>query len=289
MRHGFLLIDKPEGPTSHDIVAKVRNILHERHVGHLGTLDPAASGLLVLAVGGKALKVIEFFEHCSKTYEARVVFGYTSATYDREGPITQVPQKPGWSAPSDVQLQEILRKHFLGEILQTPPLHSAIHIDGKRAYQVVRDNPSIALELPQRRVRISKLQLISYAYPKACMHIVCSSGTYVRSLAHDLGQLMRSGAYLESLKRLAVGAWKLEDARECEEVKWTDVLPLKTILEHLPRVELTPTQWKDAQNGRSIDVRLSEAPLIAWFQGLPVAILGRDKNDSSKAHPRKVF
>lgn len=289
MRHGFLLIDKKEGPTSHDVVAEVRRILHERNIGHLGTLDPLASGLLVLAVGSKALKVVELFEGMQKFYEARIIFGKVSATYDREGPIEEVTSKKGWTPPTDVQLQEILRKHFLGELSQTPPLYSAVHIEGKRAYEVVRQNPQISLDLPPRNVKVTKLQLTSYGYPRACLHIECSAGTYVRSLAHDLGQLLRCGAYLESLRRLHSGHWKLEDAKECKQVTWADVIPLKEALQSFSHLDLTDEQWKNVRNGRSIDSLIEQTPLIAWHEGLPVAFLERDKNDSSKAHPRKVF
>jgi tRNA pseudouridine55 synthase len=140
-------------------------------------------------------------------------------------------------------------------------------------------------------VKVTELQLVSYAYPHACLHIECGAGTYVRSLVHDLGQILRCGAYLESLKRLRVGPWKLEDACSLasQKVSWARVVPLKEVLCNFPRLDLTEEQWEDVRNGRSIGVRLSEEPLIAWHDGLPVAILERDRKDSAKAHPKKVF
>ena len=304
MRHGFLLIDKPEGPTSHDVVAEVRRILHEPKIGHLGTLDPAAKGLLVLAVGAKALKVVELFKDAEKTYEARVQFGAVSKTYDREGPIEETPPRKGWTVPTERELIQCLETHFLGDREQMPPPHSAVHIDGKRAYEIVRGNPDAPFLLPSRKVHIARIQLLSYAYPKACIRIACSSGTYIRSLAHDLGQLLRCGAYLEGLKRLKVGGWKIEDACSLEipnpklqtpnsnirEVRWMRVIPLKEVLCSFPRHDLSVADWGEVQHGRSIPLRnIGNETMIAWFENLPVAILERDPKAPGRAHPRKVL
>ncbi len=289
MRHGILLIDKPEGLTSHDVVARVRKKLPETHVGHLGTLDPLATGLLTLFVGAKALKVVELFQNLEKTYEARISFGKVSATYDREGPIEEIAPKKGWTPPTEKQLIEILATHFTGDHLQTPPHHSAIHIDGERAYEIIRRDPEAAFTLPTRTVHIGTMQLLSYAYPAACLRIQCSSGTYIRSLAHELGQVMHSGAYLEGLQRTKVGKWKLEDACTLENIAWAKVLPLKEVLLPFDRLDLTEDEWKEVEHGRSIPHRLKEEPCIAWHQDLPVAVLERDPKYPAKAHPRKVL
>lgn len=289
MRHGILLIDKPEGLTSHDIVARVRRILPESHVGHLGTLDPLATGLLVLFIGKKALKVIELFQGLGKTYEARITFGKVSATYDREGPIEDVPPKKGWSPPTEKQLLELLRTHFTGDHLQTPPSHSAIHIDGERAYEIIRKNPGALFSLPPRHVQIEKMQLLSYAYPVAALRIQCSSGTYIRSLAHELGELLRCGAYLENLRRTKVGQWKLEDAHSLEKFSWAHVIPLKEILASFPRLDLSEEEWQEIEHGRSIPHSLGSDPVIGWYEDLPVSILERDPKTPGKAHPKKVL
>lgn len=289
MRHGVLLIDKPEGLTSHDVVARVRRILPETHVGHLGTLDPLATGLLVLFVGAKALKVIELFQGVEKTYEARITFGRVSATYDREGPIEEVTPKKGWNPPSEKKLQELLATHFTGDHLQTPPNYSAIHVDGERAYDIIRRNREADFVLPSRKVHIGKMQLVSYAYPAACLRMECSSGTYIRSLAHELGQVMRCGAYLENLKRTKVGKWKLEDACTLEHIAWAKVLPLKEVLLPYDCLELTEEEWGEIQHGRSIPRRLTNEPCIGWYQELPIAVLERDEKFPGKAHPRKVL
>jgi tRNA pseudouridine55 synthase len=287
MRHGILLIAKPEGPTSHDIVQQARRVLHEPKIGHLGTLDPAASGLLVLFVGKKALKTIELFQDTEKEYEARILCGSISSTYDREGVIKAQPEKKGWSAPTQTELQNILRTQFTGTISQRPPAHSAVHLDGERAYDIIRKDPNAILDLPEREVTISNVQLISYGYPNICLKITCSAGTYIRSIAHDLGQLMRSGAYLEGLKRTRVGSWRLEDAIEVDEPPaWGNVLPLKEILSGFPRVDLTEETYADVQNGRSFTASISDEPTLAWYDDLPVAILERKEG---KVKPRKVL
>src|SRR3989339_527081 len=135
MRHGFLLIHKPVGPTSHDVVQAVRRRLNEGKIGHLGTLDPAAEGLLVLAVGAKALKGIELFSDLPKEYRAHIHFGATSTTYDREGVIERWSPVAGWHAPDEITIRSIIGSRFLGKIQQVPPAHSAVKIGGRRAYR----------------------------------------------------------------------------------------------------------------------------------------------------------
>ena len=210
MRHGFLLIDKAKGPTSHDVVATVRKQLTERNVGHLGTLDPLATGLLVLAVGSKALKVIELFSALEKEYVVTLRFGAVSSTFDSTGVIEEVQAKPGWQAPDLVQLRNIIAQRFIGKIAQTPPQHSAIHVNGQRAYELARKGKEF--ELPKREVTIKSCEVVSYEYPNATLRIVCSSGTYIRSLVHELGEVIRFGAYMTDLRRTRVGEWSVENA-----------------------------------------------------------------------------
>ncbi|HLD07504.1 MAG TPA: tRNA pseudouridine(55) synthase TruB [Candidatus Peribacterales bacterium] len=286
MRHGILLIDKPAGITSHDVVQKIRKLLGERDIGHLGTLDPAATGLLVLFVGKKALKVLELFQGAEKEYEAEILFGKVSTTYDRDGVIEESPKKAGWEEPSEAVLLKILREKFTGLINQRPPAHSALHLHGRRAYELMHENPDAIIDMPMRPVTISAIQLISYGYPHAKLRVACSSGTYIRSIAHDLGGFLRCGAYLEGLRRTRVGAWSLSDANTIEVAAWGQVIPLKEILSVFPRYDLSEEEWKDIEHGRSIAIDLTEEPLIAWFENLPVAIMERDERG---AHPRKVF
>ena len=283
MRHGFLLINKPEGPTSHDIVDVVRKTLSEKKVGHLGTLDPAASGLLVLAVGAKALKVVELFNSLSKEYMAEIIFGSTSRTYDREGPIEEFRRNAGVPDPDVSTIQEAIRSRFIGRIDQVPPQASAVKIGGERAYRKMRQGRSV--ELKARSVEISACTIVSYAYPKLSLSVACGSGTYIRSLANDLGAALRVGGYLSSLKRTMVGDWSVDDAVEAASTKWTDVIPLKDILAEYPKWELNDAEFDALTHGRVIPGECEEGA-IAWHGELPVAILEM-KNGGVKA--RKVF
>ena len=286
MRHGFLLINKPKGPTSHDVVQTVRTILHERNIGHLGTLDPAASGLLVLAVGAKALKVIELFQGLQKEYCAHVHFGAISSTYDAEGTIEEILPHLGWSKPDLLNVQRLIATRFHGVIEQTPPAYSAIKIAGVRAYHRARQG--VAITPTARRVDIQTCAVEEYAYPLLTLRVCCSAGTYIRSLAHDLGQVLRCGGYLENLRRTRVGEWLLEKALAPESVQWTDVMPLKGILHTFPRIELTATEGEDLRHGRNIPHEI-RPNTIGWFDGLPVVILTPAKDGSRLAHPRKVL
>jgi len=283
MRHGFLLIDKPTGPTSHDAVQTVRRTLPEKSAGHIGTLDPGASGLLVLAVGAKALKVIEFFGGLTKEYEAEVTFGSISSSYDSDGVIEEVTPKAGWSVPDEVQLRRAIEERFIGKISQVPPAHSAVHVNGKRAYELARKG--IEVEMKARTVQIDRCDIISYTYPKVTLRVSCGSGTYIRSLAHDLGEMMRCGAYLSALRRTKVGHWDVSDAIAPEKANWTNVLPLKEVLKDLPRLDLDAAEMEDIRHGRAIK-RTIEGETFAWFEDLPVAVL---VPAAFNARPRKVL
>lgn len=284
MRHGFLLINKPLGFTSHDAVAVVRRTLPERSIGHLGTLDPAAEGLLVLAVGRKALKVVQLFADLSKEYEADVHFGQISTTYDREGVLQQYDIGMGWMPPEQGELQRMIKDRFTGKISQVPPSYSAISIGGERAYRKARQGR--AVDLPARDVHIETCEILAYAYPKLRLRVVCGSGTYIRSLAHDLGQVLRCGAYLAGLRRTTVGEWSVSDAKAPDAIKWTDVIPLKEILKNFPSRELTDGDLEELTHGRNIEAEV-EKDTIAWHQELPVAILVPAPDGT--AHARRVF
>lgn len=286
MRHGFLLIDKAKGPTSHDVVHAVRRTLSERAVGHLGTLDPGASGLLVLAVGAKALKVVEFFAGLRKEYVADVRFGTVSTTYDADGALESVAPKPGWTEPDKGEVQRVIRQRFIGTIDQAPPSHSAVHVAGVRAYDLARRG--IAVDLPKRSVDIRACDIVSYRYPDLRLRLDVSSGTYIRSLAHDVGQTLRCGAYLTDLRRTKVGEWSVDDAVPSDAAAWSDVLPLKDVLSALPRIDVTADEAAHLRHGRKIPREVA-AGTWAWFEDLPLAVLVPAKDGSRMAQPRKVL
>lgn len=285
MRHGFLLIDKPAGPTSHNVVAKVRRTLSERSIGHLGTLDPAASGLLVLAVGAKALKVIELFMGLPKEYVANIRLGEVSTTYDQDGHIEAFPMKPGVVQPDIETVLRTIRDRFVGKIRQAPPAHSAVHIDGERAYEKARRGEEVTM--PEREVTIERCDIESYAYPNLSLKVRCGSGTYIRSLANDLGATLRVGGYLTGLRRTGVGEWRVEQAVSPEAVAWTKVTPLKESMTSLPAIDLTDEQMVEIKQGRDITASIEIPNTVAWHQGLPVALLV--SSGHRRAHPRKVL
>ncbi len=286
MRHGFLLIDKPLGPTSHDAVQIVRRTLPERGVGHLGTLDPQASGLLVLAVGAKGLKAIELFSGLTKEYEAHIRFGAVSTTYDSEGVMEERAPKPGWEIPEHAVVQRTIAERFVGKIQQVPPMYSAVHVNGERAYRRAMQGESF--EMPTKTVDVISFEMISYAYPDLHVRVTCGGGTYIRSLANDLGDALRCGGYLAGLRRTKIGEWSVDNAVAPDKVTWAHVMPLKDVLKSLPAVELDTTEAEALRHGKDIDRQVSP-DTIAWCEGLPMAVLVPAKDGTRRAHPRKVF
>jgi tRNA pseudouridine55 synthase len=206
MMHGFLTIDKPSGITSHDVVARIRRLGGQRRVGHAGTLDPAATGVLVVALGG-ATRLIEYVQHRTlKRYLATVRLGVTTTTDDADGEI--VAQQP--IPPLDTAMIEQSLAPLRGTIWQTPPMYAALHYQGRRLYELAR--AGVTVETLPRRVYIERLDLVGYDPPLLTLDVVCGSGTYIRALARDLGATLGCGAHLAALRRTAVGAFRIEDA-----------------------------------------------------------------------------
>lgn len=219
---GIVLVNKPKEWTSHDVVAKVRNNLKKRFghnikVGHTGTLDPSAEGLMILVIG-KYTKKAEEFSKLPKKYYAVIKLGAKSSTGDSEGELEVVSERK----PDKQEVFSVL-KSFLGESMQTPPAFSAIKIGGKRAYKLARSGQQV--ELKQRQITIYDIEEIEYKYPYISFMVSVSSGTYIRSLAEDIGTKLSTGAYLWSLKRTEVGNFNLENANQIEDIK---ILPLET-------------------------------------------------------------
>jgi tRNA pseudouridine55 synthase len=217
---GLLLIDKPTGISSFGVVAKVRGIIksvtgQRLKVGHSGTLDPAATGLLVLAIGAYTKKIPQLIKQ-DKTYEAELTLGLTSSTGDREGELTEINNKK----PS-VKEVECAIKQFEGLIEQTPPIYSAIKVNGVRAYHLARQNKPV--ELPKRQVTIYSLELLNYQYPKVSIRTRVSSGTYIRSLVEDIGKVLQTGAYTSSLRRLSIGEYQVATALSLADITYTQI------------------------------------------------------------------
>jgi tRNA pseudouridine55 synthase len=209
--NGLVLIDKPKGLTSHDVVKRWRKIAFSSRAGHLGTLDPMATGLLIL-VSGNTTRLAQFFEKNEKTYEAEIRLGYVSNTYDAEGEV----QATGVSLPTEARVKEGL-SGFRGPILQTPPPVSAKKINGVRAYKLAGRNE--AVELSPVPVEIKSLEVLAMVEDTIRLRVTCSAGTYIRGIAHDLGRKLGCGGILSALRRTASGGFRIEEARTLEELQ----------------------------------------------------------------------
>ena len=204
---GFLLIDKPAGMTSHDVVDRLRRVTGERRIGHAGTLDPFATGLLILGIG-KATKSLGSLVGLDKSYEATLILGATSDTFDKEG-IIRRGARP--CAPTPNAIESALQK-FRGEHDQLAPIFSAKKLHGKKLYELARAGTATEEMRPVKRVKISKLEAGEYEWPKLHLTIDCSSGTYIRSLADDIGRELGVGAYVDELRRTKIGQYSVKDA-----------------------------------------------------------------------------
>jgi len=208
---GIFNIYKQTGMTSHDVVAKMRKLLQQRRVGHAGTLDPAASGVLPICVG-LATRVAEYLSESGKAYQATIVFGVETNTYDAEGEITR-------TAPADHLRREDVERTltlFRGRQRQVPPRYSAIKLQGQPAYKRTRAGEEVVLEA--RPIEISHLEIVSWQNPRLVLEVECSKGTYIRSLAYDLGRTLGCGAHLAGLVRTRSGPFRLEESVTLEEL-----------------------------------------------------------------------
>ncbi|MBI4995068.1 tRNA pseudouridine(55) synthase TruB [Candidatus Peregrinibacteria bacterium] len=201
----ILLIDKPSGITSFDVIRQLRKKLGIRKMGHAGTLDPLATGLLIIAVGA-ATKEISKYMGLPKEYEVLIEFGKTSTTYDADGEISQGILKD----VSRAEFKNVL-KNFVGEIMQMPPIFSAKKIKGVRAYDLARQGKEVKLE--PRKVQIDKIEIIEWSWPFVRLRINCGKGTYIRSIAHDIGEKLGCGGYVCELRRTAIGEFRVENAQ----------------------------------------------------------------------------
>ena len=249
----MLVVDKPTGVTSHDVVRQLRRVLGTRRIGHTGTLDPAASGVLLACVG-KGTKVAQFLTAHDKEYRAVIRLGATTDTYDGEGEIKETEEE--WRV-SPERIKDTVNS-FKGEIWQLPPMHSAVKHKGKRLYQYAREKQEV--ERVERKVEIKEISITGMKPPYVELKVSCSKGTYVRSLAHDLGQKLGCGAYLFSLRRTRVGPFTLEDAlspASIPEVKKEGriceaLISIEQALAHLPSVAVGEESVARVRNGAGL-------------------------------------
>jgi tRNA pseudouridine55 synthase len=287
---GLLVIDKPTGPTSHDIVNIVRRGTQIRKVGHTGTLDPYASGVLLILLGS-VTRLAEYLLEVDKEYLATIRFGSATSTFDAAGRITA-------TRPFTFREESLEAKlaTFVGERLQVPPVYSAIKIGGRKAYDMARAGEEI--EMAPRKVHIYELALLRWESPNAVVRVRCSRGTYIRSIAHDIGEAMGSHAHLVSLRRIRLGPFSVERATPLEELKrrflegtWEKAaMPAGAVLEGWETVQLTAEEAKKIRNGIAVPAPRGAAgraraispdgELLAVLEADPVA---------GTWQPKKVF
>ena len=290
---GALVVDKPTGMTSHDVVQAVRNGTGIRRAGHTGTLDPRASGVLVVLLG-PAVRLSEFISASDKRYQAIVRLGASTDTFDADGKFTRKSE-----APVDVtesQFEEALKK-FVGHIEQTPPPYSAVKVQGRKAYEMAREGEEV--NLAPRTIDVYHLEVLEWAPPEVVIDVHCSSGTYVRSLANDLGNMLGCGGYLVGLRRTKSGRFSLRDAiplRKLQEAfragNWSQYLiPAAEALADWPAIELEPEQVDAIKHGNRVPAAEDAKPGMVRavsMAGELVALMELDE-ETRQWKPKKVF
>jgi tRNA pseudouridine55 synthase len=243
--NGILIIDKPEDMTSHDVVQAVRKKFKTSKVGHLGTLDPMATGVLPVSIG-KATRLAQFLPTFPKEYEGQIRFGFSTTTYDREGAATSDDR------PLDRTAEEIQQamQRFVGSLDQVPPPFSAKKIGGVPSYKFARANQPV--EVAPVKVEVQQFDLLSSQASLATFRVVCSAGTYVRSLAHDLGQHLGCGAHLTALRRTRSGDFQIENAVKFEQISAENIIPMDSLLSSWPRIEVSDADEAKVVHGNEI-------------------------------------
>jgi tRNA pseudouridine55 synthase len=288
---GVLVVDKPVGLSSHDVVEVIRRGTNIRRAGHTGTLDPRASGVLVILIG-PAVRLSEYVSASDKRYHATLRLGSSTNTFDGEGVITSTA-----SVASITQEQfEHTLDQFVGEIQQVPPPYSAIKIKGRKAYEMARQGEDVSLE--PRTIHVYSLELLEWDPPEAVLDVFCSSGTYVRSLANDVGAALGCGAHLIGLRRTQSGRFTLRDAISLPRLQdafaarnwYKYLIPAAEALGHWPMVELDADQVELVRHGHRVP---AEAGSNGWVRGVSeqgdlVALMELDEA-TMEWQPRKVF
>ena len=288
MMNGVLNLNKPSGVTSRDVVNKVVRVVGRRvKVGHAGTLDPLASGVLVVCLGS-ATRLIEYVQRQTKTYRTVVLLGCHSDTLDADGTITSVKE----ARPAAIKAVRPAVATLVGTYLQRPPDYSALKVRGRRAYDLARAGESV--ELDPRVVTIHAIEILAYEWPRLELEVVCEGGTYIRSIARDIGTLLMCGGIVEVLVRTRIGSFTIEDAVDPEtlsaETIARAILPPIAALGQLPSAQLSEEQLADVAKGRPVLLGLEisgEVALIAPDGAL--AAIGEADPLSGRIAPRRVL
>lgn len=275
---GFLNINKPKNMTSHDVIYQVRKILNIKKVGHAGTLDPLAQGVLPVGVG-YCTRLLEFLPD-EKEYEAELKFGYISDTYDSEGNIEKY-------SDCKIQMNDIKNAliHFVGDISQKPPIYSAVKVNGRKLYDYARKG--IDTIIPERIIHVDKIDLLNFNSDEntAKIRIKCSKGTYIRSIIHDLGKKLNTGAYMTELVRTLSSGMKIDESINLDDVSQVSLISPENILK-FPVVELTKENFKRVKNGNLINVNKTNGFVFLRYDNNIVSLANII---NGTAYSKKVF
>lgn len=261
---GIVIVDKPQGWTSQDVTARLRRVFGTRRIGHGGTLDPMATGVLPVFVG-RATRAVEFFEHAEKTYETVLRFGITTDTEDMTGTVL-TEEKVSFT---EEQLQETLAA-FRGEILQVPPMYSALKVNGQKLCDLARKGKTV--ERQPRPITIHELTLVERGENTLRLRVRCSKGTYIRTLCKDIGEKLGCGGCMESLRRVAAGEYAIDEAVPLQTLLDTEepekyLRDVDTMFRNYPAVTLTANQETRCRNGNAFSVSLAPGTYRAYSQG----------------------
>ena len=291
---GVLVVDKPVGMTSHDVVEAIRRGTGIRRAGHTGTLDPRASGVLVILVG-PAVRLSEYVSASDKRYQAIIRLGSSTDTFDAEGKFTRSNEPVN---VTEEQFEKIL-KNFEGEIEQTPPPYSAVKVGGRRAYDMARQGEEV--ELAPRKIQVHHLEVLEWAPPEVVVDVHCSSGTYVRSLANDIGTQLGTGAYLVGLRRTKSGRFSLRDATPLRKLQesfqagnWYQFLiPAAEALADWPAIELNPDDVEEVRHGHRVKANGEQPNLVRGVSAagelIALMVPATGEDGSPEWQPKKVF
>lgn len=261
--NGIVIVDKPQGWTSQDVTARLRRVYATRRIGHGGTLDPMATGVLPVFVG-RATRGVEFFEHAEKTYDTVLLLGRTTDTQDVTG--TVLAEKAVHLSPADI---EKVLPRFRGDILQVPPMYSALKVNGKKLYELARKGQEV--ERQPRPITVFELTNLGFDGTRLSLRVKCSKGTYIRTLCQDIGEALGCGGCMEALRRVRAGEYGIEDAVPLEKLLESEapeqyLLSLDTMFAHCPAVTVTPNQEKRCRNGNPFSSPLPQGTYRAYSQ-----------------------
>ena len=261
--NGIVIVDKPQGWTSQDVTARLRRVYATRRIGHGGTLDPMATGVLPVFVG-RATRGVEFFEHAEKTYETVLLLGRTTDTQDVTG--TVLAEKTVRLSPADI---ENVLPRFRGDILQVPPMYSALKVNGKKLYELARKGQEV--ERQPRPITVFELTNLGFDGIRLRLRVKCSKGTYIRTLCQDIGEALGCGGCMEALRRVRAGEYGIEDAVPLEKLLESEtperyLRSLDTMFAHCPAVTLTANQEKRCRNGNPFSSPLPQGTYRAYSQ-----------------------